>query len=142
MLIRFCSKANDPKSQNIPDAPDFWLANKIFRNNLCNHAFMHLYQLSYICFTSYHNINHLFIHVLYIFCMMNVVRMWQGNIVLRNISGVTEGVHWVRLHRPREKSCPFKGIQKWNFPFSSASFEILACYKKMLLRVHFDGLPK
>ena len=22
-------------------------------------------------------------------------------------SGVTEGVRWMRLHRPREKSCPF-----------------------------------
>ena len=73
-------------------------------------------QLSYICFTSYHYINHWFIHLLYIFCMMNVVRMWQGNIVLRNISGVTEGVHWVRLHRcPLRKVALFKGIPKWNF---------------------------
>ena len=23
-------------------------------------------------------------------------------------SGVTEGVHWVRSHRPREKTCPFQ----------------------------------
>ena len=51
------------------------------------------YQVSYICFNSYHYINHWFIGLLYIFCMMNVVRMWQMNIVLRNISGVTE-VHW------------------------------------------------
>ena len=39
--------------------------------------------------------------------MMNVVRICR-NIVLRNISDVTEGVHWVHLHRPREKSCPFQ----------------------------------
>ena len=108
----FCNKANDPKSQNTPDTPDFWLANKIFGNNLCAYAFMHLsYQLCYICFTSYHYINHWFVHLLYIFCMMNIVRMWQGNIVLRNISGVTEGVCWVQLHHAREKSCPFKRIQ-------------------------------
>ena len=28
--------------------------------------------------------------------------------VPRNISEVTEGVHWVQLYRPREKSHPFQ----------------------------------
>ena len=63
-----CNKANDLKSQNTPDVPDFWLANKVFRNNLCGYAFMQYHISSLI-------INHWFIHVLYIFCMMNVVRM-------------------------------------------------------------------
>ena len=39
---------------------------------------------------------------------MNVVRILQGNIVLRNISKITEGVHWVQLPSPREKSHPFQ----------------------------------
>ena len=67
-----------------------------------------LSHVSHICFTFYHYINHWFIMLLCKFCMMNVVRIWQGNIVLRNISDVTDGVHWVQLHRPREKSCSFK----------------------------------
>ena len=108
-LIRYCNtfsnKASDPESQNTPDIPDFWLAKKLLRDSLCVYAL--LYQLSYICFTFYHYINHWYIHLLHILRMMNILRMWQGNIVLRNVSGVTEGVHWVRLHRPREKSCPF-----------------------------------
>ena len=29
------NKTKDPKSRNAPDIPDFWLANKIFHNNLC-----------------------------------------------------------------------------------------------------------
>ena len=41
----FCDKSNDPKSQNTSDAPDFWLANKIFHNSLCVYAFMH-YHIS------------------------------------------------------------------------------------------------
>ena len=53
---------------------------------------MHFHYISALfCFNCYHYINHCFIHLMYIFCMMNVVRMWKGNIVLRNISGVTEG---------------------------------------------------
>ena len=52
----------------------------------------------------------LVIHILYIFCMMNVVRMWQENIVLWNISGITQG-HWVWLYCPQEKVALFKGIQ-------------------------------
>ena len=62
----------------------------------------------HICITSYHYMNHWFIYILCIFCMMNVVRMWQGNIVLRTISDATEEVHWMRLHRPREKRRPFQ----------------------------------
>ena len=68
----FCGKANDLKSQNIPDTPNLWLANKIFHNYLCVYAFMyyHISSMFYhICFTSYC----WFIHLLYIFCMMNVV---------------------------------------------------------------------
>ena len=41
--------------------------------------FSFYYKLSYICFTCYHYINYWFIYLLYIFCMMNVVRMWEGN---------------------------------------------------------------
>ena len=80
---------------------------------LCIYALS--YQLSYICFTSYHYINHWFIQLLYIFCMINVVRIWQKNIVLQNISGVTERVHSVRLHRSREKSCSFQRNTKMEF---------------------------
>ena len=108
-------------SQNTPDTPNFWLANQIFHYNLCVYAFMyyHISSLMYChnCFTFYHYINHWFIHLLCIFCIMNVVRIWQGNIVLRNISDVTERVHWVQLHRPLSK-----GIQKGNCPFSFALF--------------------
>ena len=68
----------------------------------------------HICFTSFHSINHWFMHLLCIFCMMNV-RVWQGNIVLRNISDVTEGVHWVQLHHPRQKSHLFKKNTKREF---------------------------
>ena len=39
----FCNKANDLKLQNIPDVPDFWLANKFFCNNLCGYTFMQYY---------------------------------------------------------------------------------------------------
>ena len=39
---------------------------------------------------------------------MNAVRIWQENIVLRDISDVTEGVHWVQMLRPRKKSFPFQ----------------------------------
>ena len=41
-------KANDPKSKNIPDLPDFWLADKIFRNKLCGYASMQYYISSHI----------------------------------------------------------------------------------------------
>ena len=65
----FCDKTNDPKSQNTrtPETPAFWLAKKILHNNLCVYVLIHTlsYQLSYICFTSYHYIDHWFIHLLY-----------------------------------------------------------------------------
>ena len=64
----FCNKANDPKSQNEPDIPDFWLANKIFCNNLCGYAFM-FYHISSLISPSPP------IHLLHIFRMLNVVRM-------------------------------------------------------------------
>ena len=113
----FRNKAYDPRPQNIPDVPDFWLGNKIFCNSLCRYAFIHCHisSLISISFTTYHNINHWFIHLLHIFFVMNVAKMWQGNIVLRNISGVTDGVHWVRLQRPREKGTLSKWIQKMKF---------------------------
>ena len=111
MLISFAIRLMIP-SQKTPDTPNFWLANQIFRNSLCVYAFMyyHISSLMYchICFTFYHYINHWFIQLLCIFCMMNVVRIWQGNIVLRNVSDVTEGVDWMQLHRPRKKSHPFQ----------------------------------
>ena len=60
----FCDKANVPISQNKPDTPNIWLAEKSFHNNLCVYAFMyyHISCLMYghICFTSYHYINHWF----------------------------------------------------------------------------------
>ena len=81
------------------------------------------HQLSNICFTSYHYINHWFIHLLYILCMMYVVRMWQGNIVLRNISGVIYGVHGCDCTvTTLRKVALFKGIQKWNFPLPVLTF--------------------
>ena len=88
---------------------------------LCVYAL--LYQLSFICFTSCHYINHWFIHILYIFCMMYVVRMWQEDIRLQNIKDVTEGVHWIRLHRcPLRKVVHFKGILNWNFLLPHVNF--------------------
>ena len=109
-LIRFAIRQMIP-SQNTPDTPNFWLENQIFRNNLCVFAFMyyHISSIMYchMCFTFYHYMNHWFILLLYIFCMINVVMIWQGNLVLRNVSEVTEGIHWVQLHHPREKSRPF-----------------------------------
>ena len=97
----FCNKANDPKSQNIPDVPDFWLANKIFRNNLYGYAFMQ-YHISSLTSALLHIItNHWFIHLLYIFRVMNAVRMWQENIILQYNSGVTEGVYWVPSSREK-----------------------------------------
>ena len=123
-LIRFAIRLM-MLSQNTPDTPNFWLANQIFHNNLCVYAFMyyHISSLMYcrISFTFYHYINHWFIQLLFIFSMMNVVRMWQGNIVLRNISDVTEELHWVQLHHSQDKSHPCQK-EKWNFPFSFASF--------------------
>ena len=111
MPIRFAIRLMIP-SQKTPDTPNFWLANQIFRNSLYVCAFMyyHISSLMYchICFTFYHYINHWFIQPLCIFCMMNVVRIWQRNIVLRNVSDVTEGVDWMQLHRPRKKSHPFQ----------------------------------
>ena len=43
-----CNKTNDPKLQNTPDTPDFWLENRIFHNNLCVYAFMHYHISSLI----------------------------------------------------------------------------------------------
>ena len=121
-LIRFAIRLMIP-SQNTPDTPHFWLANQIFHNSFCVYAFMYYHISSvifcHICFTFYHYIYHWFIQLLCIFCMMNVVSIWQGNIVLRNISDVTEGVQW----REKRGKSPFsKGIQRGNFPFSFASF--------------------
>ena len=39
---------------------------------------------------------------------MRNVSIKQGYIVLRNISAVTEEVHGVQMHCPREKSRPFQ----------------------------------
>ena len=90
---------------NTPDTPDSWSANKMFHNNLC--VFIIISALLYLIpLLSLHQLL-VYPPFLYIFCMLNVVKMWQGNIVLRNISGVTEGVHWVPLRYPREKNCPF-----------------------------------
>ena len=72
---------------------------------LCVYAL--LYQLSSICYTSYHYINHWFIHLLYMFCMMYVVRMWQGNIVLRSISCVTKGYIGCNCTVARWEKFPF-----------------------------------
>ena len=44
----FCNKADDPRSQNIPDAPNLWLANKILGNGLSGYAFMKYYISSLI----------------------------------------------------------------------------------------------
>ena len=69
------------KSRNTPDTPHFCLENKMFHNMM----FALSYQLSYICFTCYHYINNWFMQLLYIFCMMKIVRTWEGNTVLWNI---------------------------------------------------------
>ena len=123
--------------QNTPDTLNYWLANQIFHNSLCVYAFMYyISSLKYyhICFTFYHYINHWFIHLLCMFClMMNVVRIWQGNIVLRNTSDVTDGVHWVQLHRLRQKSTRFQkeykeGIFHWVLPHFNFSSAIEKCY--------------
>ena len=92
-----------------------------------------LYHLCYICLSSYHYINHWFIHLLCIFCMMNVVRMWQGNIVLGNIICINEGVHKVGLHRSWEKSCCFLNKEYKNgiFHLVLAHFNfwlVIECY--------------
>ena len=39
-------------------------------------------QLSYICFICYHYINYWFLHLVYILCMMNIVRRREGNIIV------------------------------------------------------------
>ena len=35
MIFTYCSKTNGPKSRKTPDAPDFWLENKMFHSNFC-----------------------------------------------------------------------------------------------------------
>ena len=55
--------------------------------------------------------------------MVYVVWMRQGNIVLRNISGVTKGVFRMRLHRcPLRKVALFIGIRKWYFLLTNFNF--------------------
>ena len=61
---------------------------------LCNIISALLYLLHFL-----HNINHWFIHLLYIFCMMSVVRMWQRDIVLQ----IEEGTLDVIIPSLREK---------------------------------------
>ena len=110
------------------------------------YAFMHLciiisavLSILISCFTFYHYINHWFIHLLCIFCMMNVVRRCQGNIVLRNISDVTERVH---LHHPREKSSPFqKEYKKEIFNLVSPHFNFWFAIEKCYYVPVLTGCP-
>ena len=94
VLIRFA--INNPKLQNTPDTSDFLLANNIFHSNLCIYPLCIITSvLLYLIITSYHYINHWwFIHtyLLYIFYMMNAVRMWQeGNMHMQQGKG--EGIY-------------------------------------------------
>ena len=59
-----------------------WKKIKMFHNNL--HVFI-IYQLSYICFTWNHYINHWFMYHLYIYCRVNVVTAGEGKKVLQNM---------------------------------------------------------
>ena len=133
-LIRFALRLMIP-SQKSQDKPNLWLANQIFHNNLRVYPFMyyHVSSLIYcpICFTFYHYINHWCIQFLCLICMMNVVRIWQGNIVLRNISDVTMRIHWMQLHRLREKSLPFqKKYKKEIFHLISPHFNFWLAIEK------------
>ena len=87
--------------------------------SITTYVFSLSYQLSYIWFPCYHYINYWFIHLFYIFCMLNVVKMWQGNIVLQNISGVTEGYIGCHCAILERKIALFIGIQKCyqSYPF-------------------------
>ena len=89
----FCDKTNDPKSQNArtPETIAFWLVNKILHNNLCVYVLMHYYISSLIC-ASLPIITETIGLVRISLVTIALVRIRQRNIVLRNISGVTEGV--------------------------------------------------
>ena len=88
----FCDKTNDPKSQNArtPETIAFWLVNKILHNNLCVYVLMHYYISSLIC-ASLPIITETIGLVRISLVTIALVRIRQRNIVLRNISGVTEG---------------------------------------------------
>ena len=62
----FCYRTNGPKSRNTPDTPDFC--------SISIYAFSWSYQFSHIYFTCYDYIKHWLTHLLYILCIMNVVR--------------------------------------------------------------------
>ena len=62
--------AGMPGKKDTPDTPDFWLEDKMFHSDLC---FLVIMSPLYICFTCYYYINHWFIHLSYILCMMNVM---------------------------------------------------------------------
>ena len=75
----FCNKANDPKSQNTLDIPDFSLTNKIFCNSLC--VFMHLCMITsallyLLPFLSLHKslVYPPFVYILYDQCSEDVTR--------------------------------------------------------------------
>ena len=72
----FCNNANDPKWQNKPDVPDFWLANKMFCKNLCVQAFRH-YHISCLTSASFPIIHESlvyppFVYILYDVCSEDV----------------------------------------------------------------------
>ena len=76
---------------------------------MCLCIYVLSYQLFYISYLLHFlSLHKSLVYPPFIFCMMNVVRIWQGNMVLQNISDVTQGVHWVQLYHPQEKSCPFQ----------------------------------
>ena len=70
--------------------------------------YYHISSLIYvhICFTFYHYINHWLIQRLCIFCMINVVRIWQ-----EYSSAKYQGRNWrgtLGTMPPRQKSRPFQ----------------------------------
>ena len=99
-----------------------------------------IYALMYLCIIIqallyllhffYHYIINWFIHFLHIFCMMNVVRIRQGNIVLRNISGITEAIHWVHCTALELKVTFLKGIEVFHLVLPHFNFwlAIEKCY--------------
>ena len=72
-----------PNRENTPDTPDFWLENKMFHNSfrvfIITPVFFKSASLAII--TEISGLSHL----LCIFCMMNVVKTREGNIILQNI---------------------------------------------------------
>ena len=112
-----------------------------FHNNLSVYVFMHYHTCSLIYFTSYYYINHWFIHFLWIFCMMKWgwdKGIWFCEVLVIELKGTLGAI----APSSREKFPFSKGMQKRNLPFSFTSFQLLACYRKMLLRVYFNRLPK